>query len=422
MAVIDTTNVIDNSIYLKASLKGNMVGDNYYIENLQDKRDEEWEYRYNRVDIEEELKKQIAYTKENPNYTPIEAVITNVKSDKGKDMGTDWAHLAFRDLKHYNNEGSRYRFGLDFPDMKGMTEDDKHYKTSIWICVNKSPIKAGNSCTVRRCDSVMAFEGYPNRDKRKKSKREIHYEPVILENDLKYLQVYYNLAAPVPQSEWYAVAQLNYFSNCVKINDRILFGTMDTEVRENNAAYKVKAVIKPSTDHTFIRDAEDELESTNLVVFALDKDAVAPKDNFQTRVASGAPVYNIPVNNTIEKFEVPPVTDGETHEEKIYEAHDVGVIQPVIHLGKYADYEIAILCNDKELERPDIGYTVCLDGVPASEWNQYFMYEQTGYTSFRVYNLKTCTKGRLIVDATFVIPENGEKITREYKIELGRVY
>lgn len=185
MAVIDTTNVIDNSIYLKASLKKNMVGDNYYIENLQDKRDADWEYRYNRVDIEEELVKQTQYTKENPDYTPIEAVITNVKSDKGEDLGTDWAHLSFRDLKHFNNEGSRYRFDLSFPDMTAMTEDDKHYGTSIWICVNKAPIKAGNSCTVRRCDTTLTLVGYPNRDKRKTKQREIHLEPVILENEMK---------------------------------------------------------------------------------------------------------------------------------------------------------------------------------------------------------------------------------------------
>ena len=36
MAVINTTNVIDSSMYLKAKLPKNMVGENYYIENLQD--------------------------------------------------------------------------------------------------------------------------------------------------------------------------------------------------------------------------------------------------------------------------------------------------------------------------------------------------------------------------------------------------
>ena len=55
MALINTTNVVDSSIYLKARLPNNMVGDNYYIENLQDKRNKDWAFRYNKVDIEEEL-------------------------------------------------------------------------------------------------------------------------------------------------------------------------------------------------------------------------------------------------------------------------------------------------------------------------------------------------------------------------------
>ena len=137
----------------------------YYIENLQDKRNQDWDYRYNVVGIEEELEKQISYTNNKPNYSPIDAVITNVKSDKGKDLGGDWAHLAFRNLKHPCDVGYRYRFSLDFPNMENMSEEDKHYNTSIWICVNKTPIRAGNSCTVRRCNTSLAFVGSPTNNK-----------------------------------------------------------------------------------------------------------------------------------------------------------------------------------------------------------------------------------------------------------------
>ena len=58
MALVDTTSVIDNSIFLKAKLDKNMVGSNYYIENLQYKRDKDWEFRYNVVGSEEENKKK----------------------------------------------------------------------------------------------------------------------------------------------------------------------------------------------------------------------------------------------------------------------------------------------------------------------------------------------------------------------------
>ena len=75
MAVYNTTDILDSSAFLKAKLDKNMVGTNYYIENLQYRRDQDWEYRFNRVDIEEELNKQMCYTPEMPVYTPIEVVI-----------------------------------------------------------------------------------------------------------------------------------------------------------------------------------------------------------------------------------------------------------------------------------------------------------------------------------------------------------
>lgn len=150
MAIIDTTDVIDSSIYLKAKLKHNMVGENYYIENLQDKRNADWEFRYNVVDIEEELHKQINYTKELPCYTPIDVVIQSAKDEMGEELGTDYAILAFRELFHPNEIGYRYRFDFDhvgegMQDLSTMSEEDKYYNTSVWLGINKSPLSAGNS-------------------------------------------------------------------------------------------------------------------------------------------------------------------------------------------------------------------------------------------------------------------------------------
>lgn len=165
MAIYDTSNIIDNSIFLKAKLDKNMVGSNYYIENLQDKRNQDWDYRYNVVGIEEELEKQKSYTTENPVFSAIDAVITHVKSDKGEDLGTDWAHLSFKNLKHPCDIGTRYRFSLDFPNMEEMSEEEKHYDTSVWLCINRSPIRAGNACTVRRCNTALTLLGSPTNNK-----------------------------------------------------------------------------------------------------------------------------------------------------------------------------------------------------------------------------------------------------------------
>jgi hypothetical protein len=69
------------------------------------------------------------------------------------------------------------------------------------------------------------------------------------------MQTYYNLNVPVPQAEWYATMQLNYFTNHIGLNDRFVVGVIDSETRENNSVYKVKAVIKSTLDKTFIRDS-----------------------------------------------------------------------------------------------------------------------------------------------------------------------
>jgi len=182
MAIHDTTNIIDSSIYLKAKLDKNMVGTNYYIENLQARRDADWDYRYNVVGIEEELYKQIEYSTENPMYTPIDAVVTNIKNPLSDEESNGTLSIAFKDLAHPCDEGYRYRFSTDFPDMTKLTEDEKHYSTNIWLAVNHSSVKPGNSVTVKRCNTSFAMVGSPTNSL--DNITEVHYEPVVLENKI----------------------------------------------------------------------------------------------------------------------------------------------------------------------------------------------------------------------------------------------
>jgi len=427
MSVIDTTNVIDNSMYLKANLAPNMVGENYYIENLQDKRNEEWEYRYNRVWIEEELHKQITYTNALPDYSPIDVVIGNVKSNKGEDLGTDWAEISFKDLKYQNWLGDRYRFSLDFPDMRNMTEEEKKYQTSIWLSINKTPITAGNQALLRRCNTSFPILGYENRDRRKTRTREVHLEPVVLETDLKYIQIYYNLAVPVPQAEWYATMQLNYFTNSIKINDRFIFGTLDNEVRENNAVYKVKAVVKSTTTHTFTQDSNDELESTPLLLVALDKDAISPQDNFQTRIANNAPIYLIPsVNKEEPEIEVKPKKKAAPEESSVpsevikYSLKDATPVVDTILLGHNQNYKLTLLRDGKPIDAK-FNYQFKLTNKKESDWPKYFNFKEES-DGFTVTNLKTWQGGVLEVNASYNIPDSDKVIERKYSITLGKSY
>ena len=307
-------------IVIEAKLDKNMVGSNYYIESLQAKRDKDWAYRYNRVDIEEELEKQIYYSPEEPSYTPIEVVIRNVKSVTGVDLGTDWANISFRDLKHPCSQGSRYRFSLDYfsgiaENMDKLSEEDKHFNTSIWICVNRTPIRAGNTVTLRRCDTTLTMLGSTSGNTN--DVVEMHLEPVVLESENKYTQVYYNMAVPVPQAEFYATMQCNYFTKHIKINDRFILGTIDTENRENNTVVKVKAINRAGTGHTYIQDSDDEIASTSLVVLSLDKDMISPDDDFTNRIASNAPIYKAYQQAPINVPYIKPV-DSESIEVEIF--------------------------------------------------------------------------------------------------------
>ena len=406
MGVINTTDVIDSSMFLKAKLDKNMVGSNYYIENLQHKRNLDWRYRYNVVGIEEELVKQLCYTNRRTSYTPIDAVITEVKTDRGEPLGTDWAHLAFQDLRHPCGIGYRYRFSLDFPNMVEMNEEDKHYKTSIWIGINKSPIKGGNSCTVRRCNTSLAFVGSPTRERNNIT--EIHYEPVILENQMRYLQMYYNMTLPVPQAEWYAIMQMNYFTNNVNINDRFVFNVTDTENRENNHVYKVKAVVKSTARTTFIENQKEALRLTDLVVLALDRDMVAPDDNLNTRVAESAPVYKV-----------------QEQQDDVFE-YVIKMEEPyasTILLTETEEYILNVYLNDEVIDGAEFDVEVELENIDEEEWNKYFIFTKTDVNKFTIKNLKTYSNGYLKIKATWNNSPGGLfEVESNYNFELGSFY
>ena len=419
MTIKDTSNTLDTSIYLKASLKKNMVGDNYFIEDMQEERDRDWEYRYNLVDIEEENEKQVKYTHNDPVYTPIEVVINHVKGQFGDDLGTDWSSLSFKKLRHPNGIGKRYRFSTDFFNVKDLPEDIKHYKQSIWICVNKDNLLNGNSCVVRRCNSNFAMVGKFAKDAA--DIKEIHYEPVILENNLKYMQVYYNITLPVPQAEWYAIMQLNYFTNFIKINDRFLFGTIDNSERSNNQVFKVKAVIKATSQTTFQMDDQDELNNSPLIVLALDKDNIGPDDDIKTRVVAGTPVYLVD-EKVSPKPEPQPKPDPKP-KTKTYEIRVEDPFETLITQGQTNSYTVNLYSGEEIVPDTEFDIQYQLKGIKEEKWSSYFIFTVDNNNTFSVKNLKPCVKGKLIVNVTCSNPKKKTgSILKEIELELGGFY
>lgn len=405
MPVIDTTNIVDNSMFLKARLDKNMVGSNYYIENLQYKRNADWNMRYNIVDIEEEPKKQCEYTTDLPKYYPIEVAIREVKSDRGKDLGCDWADISFKDLKHPNFLGERFRFNSEFLNMSQMNEEQKKFEANIWICVNKGGSKAGNSCVIRRCNSSLVLEGIGEN-----GEKEIHYEPVILENDLKYINIYYNDSISVPQAEWYATMQMNYFSNSIEINDRFLLGGVDSLVPSNNTVGKVKAIVKTSSSFTYFKN-EKAIESIPLVVLALDRDTIDYQDIKEHKDANNNTFFlalNHP-NYKIEKTN----ENKEDYYFKIEPSYEKKIL-----LSEIVDYTIYLYKGQKKVEA-NVIFSCYLENVPLEKQKDYYSFQNKENT-FTIKNKKTYTKGKLIVTCSY--KNSQEFFSQDYEFELGGFY
>lgn len=425
MAVIDTTNVLESTSFLKAKFPHNKVGSNYFIQNLQAKRDEDWQYRPNIVDIEEELEKQIEYTTEDPLYTPVDVAIRSVKSEKGQDLGSDWADIAFQKLNHFNTLGGRYRFDTEFPDISLMTEEEKHYNTSIWICINKSPINQGNNCIIRRCNSSLVFVGSP--DSTYDNITETHIEPVILDNDLKYINIYYNMTTVVPQAEWYATMQMNYFTNNIKVNDRFIFGGVDLTDRENNAVYKVKAVVKSASMKTFSKEKSNEIKNIPLVLIAMDKDVIDAKDDFVTRIANMSPIYRTkPYEPYYEYYIKMCCEDLATSkpDDMVDNVHENGIYHEDILFGETVVYTVNLYWNKNVKPiKFDIKANLELGKTNKNKPEDYFKLEILSDNTFAITNLKSYVYKPLIVTCSCVNPTNeAEIISQDFEITLRGFY
>ena len=75
--IFDTTDYVDTSMLYKSKLSKNFFGDNYWIESIQNKIDEDWRFAHNVVDIKEQdiKKNEQKYLIAKPQYHDIEVRI-----------------------------------------------------------------------------------------------------------------------------------------------------------------------------------------------------------------------------------------------------------------------------------------------------------------------------------------------------------
>lgn len=404
--IIDTTNIIDSSMKVKARTPKNMVIENEYLTKLQQKIDYEWTYRYNHVDIEEE---DIFGTEK---YNPIEVVVQSVYSDTlQKTMSDDWKKLVFRNIKHPIKLGKRYRFETSF------NPEIPIEQKNIWITVNYDTVNPTCAIVVRKCDSILTFV--------EKNTGEIHFEPVILESETKNINFWRDETIVLAQGEIIAMMQYNDYTKGIKINNRFFVGATDMRDKANNWIYKVKAVRKYQGETTY------DVNSIPLITVILEKDDLGPDDDRLTRVAVNSPVYyNEDFNNQEENPIIPnpdntgdvedliPPTIDDNYYIKIIDK-DGNQLTDYILLNETQEYS-CFLYNNDELITQDV--EIQHDLLSTNNDIYYYDFIQIDGNTFSVHNKKMYLKDQLrIICSVNDAKYQDQPIVKEFLIKLGGV-
>ena len=233
----------------------NYVKENYWLRETQDKVDADWDYRPNRVMIEEEKK-----TGEDE-FKPIEVVLQTVKNDTGSTIiAEDWRRVVFRDIFYECPLGRKFRFANNFR----LQEDNVN--KNIWLVSNKQEGSLTKSVVIVRCNGTLGSEYVDSQGVTK-----YHYEPVIQTKDLQTVNLFYSETAVSQQAALIAIVQHNKYTKDYYVNQRFVIGY--------DKIYRIKALSKFYSIHTFIPD------DLGTIILYLEVVETSQYDNFTTRIA-----------------------------------------------------------------------------------------------------------------------------------------
>lgn len=239
---------------------------NFYIRTLQQKVDAEWAYRPNVVGIEYEdgwnagdYWTAAGYPE--PEWKPIEAVVQQVKTDKGTDISEDCRRFVFKNIRE-----DRFRIGSKFRFAPNYDPFAEQKKKNVWLVTNRDDVKITSSVVAQRCNGLL---GSVYEDAQGVS--HYHYEPVILGKDLSSTSLSFNEVAVSPQSGLTVICQHNRHTAEYKLNQRFIVGY--------DEVYRVKAINK------FYSNSTNDPMDVGLMRIYMEITEKSHYDDFVNRIA-----------------------------------------------------------------------------------------------------------------------------------------
>lgn len=413
--VFDSTNQFSVFEHKSRTYK-NMRKDNYYLKNLQSKINDEWKYRPNIIDIEEE--KDFG----SESYNSVEVKIENVYDEKlKKTLSDDWKKINFKDIQYPISLGQRFRFSLNYND------DEPIRNKSIWITLNINRTNPTFGGIIRRCDNFLTIIS---------DKGNVHYEPVCLDTDFKYSSIYYDLSISIAQGEIYATMQYNRFTKFLKVNDRFVVGPVDTEDRYNNTIYKIKALRRYQNLNTF------DNNSVPLIFLALERDDVGPEDDLTTRIVKSNGSYreadliqnNIDLVYDSDKVIITVKPKPEPEDLILKDSDNLIFSYPQDELMIVVNTEDGIAIDERMLldekrkyfcylykngEKLSDAINVETDLLSTDKDIYYYDFEQDSNNSFTVLNKKMYLKDELKIRCYYEDVDNNVFVEKEFFVALG---
>lgn len=363
----------------------NYSADNYFIKELQDKVDADWEYRPNRVDIEYENDWG------QQTYSPIEVVIQSVKSEKGTAISNDCRNIVFRNILDKRFViGSRFRyeeFPLDELDLDAIPDAKKN----VWLATNTNSVQMTSSMIIERCNGTLGSLWVDEQ-----GISHYHYEPVIQGRELSSVNLFYNETAVSPQSELVVIAQHNDYTRDYFLNQRFIIGY--------DRVYRIKAINKFYSNSTMYPS------DVGLMRIYMEITEISPYDDFEHRIA-------VQADRPVVISQTPTAKDDDGYEIKF---SSPSVIPSVLE-EEAVSFVPALYTASGEIV-PDVPFSleVNLENLPAGVDPTIYYNCEVSNGVFSLRAKRMYLRGLAVLTWAVAAADSptGEKITASFTLEL----